>query len=277
MSVETASEDDNNDPNASPLKHFGREVQLSRERWGKSRAELGKEANCGYSLVAKIETGERVPPRSFAEACDRTFPHSDGRFERLWALVIRYAYPPWFRPYVALEQKANLVRMFNPTLLPGLVQTRAYAEAVLRTGRPTNLQDLVTVRLDRQHILTREEDPARLWLVMNEEALRNSVGDAAVMRAQLNHLRDIAETPRHRVQIVPASKRNVLVVSPFGMLSFVDDADVVHVDGFPRGYVLADPEDVAQARDAYDLLTAMAAPPDETAELINSIVKDCYS
>ncbi|MCE7081347.1 helix-turn-helix transcriptional regulator [Streptomyces sp. ST2-7A] len=276
MTIEAVS-DEASDPSASPLKHFGNEVRLERERLGMSRADLGKEAHCGYSLVAKIECGDRVPPLTFAEACDRVFPHSNGRFVRLWPLVIRYAYPPWFRPYVDLEQKATMVRMFNPKLLPGIVQTRDYAEAVLRTARPTNLEDLVTARIERQRILSREDNPARLWLVLNEAALRNPVAESQIMRIQLDHLRDLAETPRHRVQIVPERKVNNLVVSPFGLLSFNEGADVVHVDGFPRGYVLAEPDDVAEAQEAYDLLVAMAAPPDETAELIQSIAKDCYS
>ncbi|MGW8556839.1 Scr1 family TA system antitoxin-like transcriptional regulator [Streptomyces tubercidicus] len=94
---------------------------------------------------------------------------------------------------------------------------------------------------------------------------------------QLQQIHELAETPRHRAQIIPRSKVNNLVVSPFGLLNFEDEPDVAHVDGFPRGFVVSEPHDVAQAQDAYDLLVAKAAPPDETAELINSIVKDCYS
>ncbi|MFJ3933602.1 Scr1 family TA system antitoxin-like transcriptional regulator [Streptomyces sp. NPDC090029] len=276
MSVENENDDLTN-PSTSPLVHFGSEVRIERERLGLSRKELGAEAHCGYSLVAKIEAGERVPALEFAEACDRVFPNANGRFVRLWPLALRYAFPPWFRRYVELEAKATVVRMFHPTLLPGLVQTRPYAEAVLRTGRPSNLEDLLTARMERQRILTREDGPARLWLVLNESALRNPVGDSATMRAQLEHLRDLAETPRHRVQLVPQRKANNLVVSPFGLLGFKEGADVVHVDGFPRGYILAEEADVAAAQDAYDLLTAMAAPPDETADMINTVAKDCYS
>ncbi|MFI9206171.1 Scr1 family TA system antitoxin-like transcriptional regulator [Streptomyces sp. NPDC053048] len=275
MSVETQAADQG-DPSASPLKHFGSEVKLERERLGWSQSKLGKAANCGYSLVAKIESGERVPGLEFAQTCDRVFPHSNGRFERLWPLALRYAFPPWFRRYVELEWTATVVRMFHPQLLPGLVQTEHYARAVLRTGRPTNLEDLVTARIERQRILTREK-PARLWLVLNESVLRNTVGDDQVMRAQLTHLRNIAETPMHRVQIIRDNGRHHGYASPFGLLSFSEGSDVVHVDGFPKGYVLAEQDDVTSAQDAYDLLKAMAAPPDESAELIDSISKDCYS
>ncbi len=195
---------------------------------------------------------------------------------RLWPLALRYAFPPWFRRYVELEWKATTVRMFHPQLLPGLVQTPAYAREVLRAGRPSNLEDLVTARVERQRILTRDQ-PARLWLVLNEAVLRHQVGDAALMRDQLDHLRGLTRIPAHRVQIVPAHKTNNLVASPFGLLSFREGGDVVHVDGFPRGYVLAEPGDVAVAQDAYDLLKTMAAPLDESAQLIDSISKGCYS
>lgn len=276
MSVEDERAD-GGDPTASPLKHFGSEVKLERERLGMSRADLGREASCGYSLVAKIEAGDRVPALEFAESCDRVFPHSNGRFVRLWPLALRYAFPPWFRRYVELEEKATAVRMFHPQLAPGLVQTEEYARAVLRMGRPANLDDLVTARIERQRILAREK-PTRLWLVLNEAVLRKVVGSEEIMHGQLARLRDIAETPAHRVQIIRDSGHHrEPAASPFGLLSFSEGADVVHVDGFPKGYVLAEQDDVEAAQEAYDLLMALASPPDESAELIDSISKDCYS
>ncbi|MFE3084195.1 Scr1 family TA system antitoxin-like transcriptional regulator [Streptomyces albidoflavus] len=276
MTVEL-SPDDATDPGLSPLRNFGNEVMLERMRMNMSRVELGRAVACGESLVAKIERGDRVPQREFAEGCDRVFPYANGRFVRLWRLVIRYAYPPWFRPYVALEEKATMVRMFNPQLIPGLVQTPDYARAILRTGRPDNLDELLTARLERQRILVREDKPpANLRLVLNEAVLRNVVGDPAIMRGQLAHLRDLGEVPRNRVQIIPDRGRHHGYQCPFGLLSFSEGADVAHVDGFPRGYVLAEPDDVSAAQGAYDLLTAMAASPDESAELIGVTLKGCY-
>ncbi|EFG04357.1 Helix-turn-helix protein (plasmid) [Streptomyces clavuligerus] len=241
-----------------------------------SRIELGQKAACSASLVAKIETGSRVPQLSFAEVCDEIFPHSQGRFARLWPLAMRYAFPPWFRPYVELEWKATVVAMFHPQFFPGLVQTPEYAREMLRAGRPNKLDDLVTARIERQRILTRE-DPARLWVILNESVLKNCVGSSTLMRAQLTRLRDLAETPHHRVQIIPSAKFNGLVGSPFGLLSFKEGADVVHVEGFPKGYLLADPADVEMARDGYDLLKSMACPPDESAEMLDSVSKEWYS
>ncbi len=277
MSVETTHIDPG-DPAMSPLAHFGAEARLERERLKMSREALGREATCSYSLVAKIEAGQRVPPRDFALACDRVFPYANGRFLRLWPLVLRYAFPPWFRRYVELEMVATGIRMFHPVLVPGLVQTERYARAVLRTGRPTNLDDLVTARMERQHILTRDSPP-RLWLILDEGVLRRTVGGREVMAEQLIRLRDLADTPPHVVQIIRSNSAPCHGgSSPFGLLSFSDGAaDVVHVDGFPRGYLLAEPSDIAVATSAYDLLRATALPPDESAALIDSVLKECYS
>lgn len=274
MSVETV---DPTEPAVSPLAHFGTEVRLERERLGLSREELGKAAHCGYSLVAKIEAGQRVPSIDFAETCDQVFPHAHGRFERLCTLVLRFAFPPWFRKYVELEEVATHIRMFQCQMVPGLVQTEEYARAIMATGRMPNPEDLVTARMARQRILGREHPP-RAWIVLDECVLRRTIGGVHVMKGQLEKLHGLASTPPHVVQIVPDDGRPYHGWSgPFGLLSFAEGSDVAHVDGFPRGYVLGDQEDVAMAADAFDLLMATAMSPDESLRLINSVLKDCYS
>ncbi|MEV7670971.1 helix-turn-helix transcriptional regulator [Streptomyces sp. NPDC088752] len=256
--------------------YFGEEVKALRKSLGLSQEEFATKLKYNQGQVSKVENGAVMASEPFAKAMDRV-AGTPGVYLRLRNKLAKRGIPDWFAPYVELEKKAAVVKMFHPTLLPGLVQIRPYAEEVLRAGRPTNFADLIRVRMERQEILTRDEDPARLWLILNESALRNPVHSPETMRAQLRHLHELAETPRHRVQIIPKEKINNLVVSPFGLLTFTDGPDVAHVDGFPRGFVLSEPDDVLQAQDAYDLLVAKAAPPDETAELINSIVKDCYS
>lgn len=276
MTAENDGTGDPNDPTVSLLAHLGDEIRLTREKAGISRTDLGKEAHVSYSAVAKIETGRRVPPQDFVETCDRVF-HTEGRFVRLWPLAMKWAYPPWFRRYVELEQVASGISLFHPQLVPGLVQTEDYARAVLKTGRPTNLEEAVTARMERQRILGQEDAP-QVWLILDTGALRRPAGNAAVMRGQLERLRELAESPPHVVQLVPESRGVYHAgASPFGLLRFHEGASVVHVDGFPSGYMLAEPGAVAEAHSAYDLLKATALPPDETAETLESIIKDEYT
>lgn len=259
---------------ASPLGAFGREVRLERERLGMTRAELGNRAHCGYSLVAKIESGDRVAVREFAEACDEVFPHANGRFVRLWELVLMFAYPSWFRPYVRLEQTATIIRAYHPILVPGLVQTEGYARAIFQGRRPPNLDDLVTARMERQRILAREEPP-RLWLILEEGVLRRGIAEPSVMARQFEQLRRIATNPHHVVQFIPGSTASYPAVGyPYSVLSFDEGADVVHADGFPAGHVIAESDAVRTARRAYDLLKATALPPEESVALLDSVLKE---
>ncbi|EMF00907.1 hypothetical protein H340_09191 [Streptomyces mobaraensis NBRC 13819 = DSM 40847] len=260
----------------TPLKHFGEEVRIERERLGIRRDELGRAAHCGYSLVAKIESGERVPPPQFAEACDRVFPHSHGRYTRLWKLVLKCAFPPSFRKYVEQEEIATVIRRFNCYLVPGLVQTEDYARAVMATGRARNQEDLVTARMARQRILERAHPP-QLWIILDEAALRRIYGGPEVMRGQLERLLTLADTVPHVVQVYPQSADHFHgVVSPFGLLSFDEGADVAHVEGLLGGRLTAERHEVAVAQEAFSMLMAKALSPLDSSRLIESVLKECY-
>ncbi|MFM9445044.1 Scr1 family TA system antitoxin-like transcriptional regulator [Streptomyces acidiscabies] len=257
----------------SAAEHFGEEVRALRESKGMSQVAFATEMHYKQAQISKVENGTVLASEAFASAMDRV-AGTPGVYVRLRVRLIKLGHPSWFRPYVELEERATSVRMFNPVLVPGLVQTPDYAAGVLREGRPEDLDGLVTARIERQKILVRDR-PTHLWLVLHERALRNMVGDRAVMHAQLVRLQDLAATPVHRVQLVRDDGwQHGPMASPFGLLSFEDRADVAHVDGFPRGYVLTEPTDVQDAHDAYDLLKAMAASPDVSAEVIESILKD---
>jgi hypothetical protein len=196
--------------------------------------------------VHKIVKAERVPSLYFAEACDRKFD-ANGRFVRHWKWAIKYAFPVWFRRYVELEEKAAAIRLFHPQLVPGLLQTEEYARAVLRTGRHTNLDDLVTLRVERARPEAHGRQPISL-----------------------------AATPAHVVQVIPYRETYHGWNSPFNVVAFDEGADVVHVDAFPRGYLLAEPDDVTEATRAYDLLKAISLPPDDSADLIDTVLREHY-
>src|SRR5882757_4479745 len=228
MSVEIENTEVN-DPAASPLKHFGQEVKLERELLGLSRAELGKKASSSYSLVAKIEAGERMPSLHFAQTCDRTFPHSNGRFGRLWPLVIKHAYPSWFRPFVAMEAVAAAIRSFQVQVVPGLLQTPDYAREVLMAGRlgAQRVEELLAARLERQRVLERE-NPPDLWVVLDQNVLRRRIGTPKVFAAQLAKVLEAAETPSTLVQVVPDdSGAHSGLAGPFAVLTMEEGPDVV--------------------------------------------------
>lgn len=239
-----------------------------------SREDLGREAHCGYSLVAKIEAGKRVPMLEFAEACDRIFPHSNGRFSRLWPLVLRHAFPPWFRRYVELERDAATVRTFESQVVPGLLQTEEYARELLRTGRPESLDDLVTARMARQSLWKRDSPP-RAWFVLDEQTLRRNIGGTKVMGCQLERLLEAGQEPRTVIQVVPQTVgAHPGLAGPFTILSFERGPAVLYLDSFSEGRTVLDVAEVDAAAHAYDLLRSYALPPEASAEVIGARLEE---
>ncbi|HEV2376721.1 MAG TPA: Scr1 family TA system antitoxin-like transcriptional regulator, partial [Streptosporangiaceae bacterium] len=151
----------------SALVMFARELQAARSKAGLSREALAGEINYSPSMIGMVESCRRVPGLDFARRCDKAFG-TTGTFERMQAYLRTAPFPAWFRPFVEYEAKAKSLRGFEHVLVPGLLQTPEYARAVLAT-RPNTSEDqideLVTARMERQVILSRD-DPPLLWVVL---------------------------------------------------------------------------------------------------------------
>lgn len=262
-------------PGESVLAFFGAEVRRVRTEIGLPQTELAKQLFVTRSMLCKIEAAQRVPSEDLARQLDDALG-TDGHFRRLWPLVVRHAYPTWFRPYVDLEASATIIRSFQSQLIPGLLQTEDYARAVLSGRRPDipKLEEMVFARLHRQHILSRQEPP-RLWIVLDEHAIRRKIGGPEVMRAQLVRLLQAMEVPRVVVQLVPSDARtHPALTGAFAVLSFSEGPEVIYEECFFEGRLRAEPEVVATAHHAYDLLRAHALDPGASADLITEAIED---
>ncbi|MFI5755134.1 Scr1 family TA system antitoxin-like transcriptional regulator [Streptomyces sp. NPDC051569] len=263
------------DPADSVLAFYATDLRRLREKAGMSQRALAKEALMAPSLLNKIEAAKRLPTKELSALADRIFD-MDQHFTRLWPLVIKYAYPKWFRPYVELEEAAAEIRSFEVQVVPGLLQTEDYARAVLAVRRPHPdiVEEHVTARLQRQHILKRDTPP-ELWIVLDENVLHRRMGSVDTMRGQLEHLLTAAEAYNTVLQIVPFDAGgHAGVGGPFSALTLDEGPDVVYVDGFLQGQILAEPEEVREAARAYDLLTAAALSPDRSIDMIANALKE---
>lgn len=200
-------------------------------------------------------------------------------FAEFYPLVVRYAYPSWFLPYVELEREASVIRSFQSQVIPGLLQTEAYARAMLTPVRPDNLDDLVAARMTRQAIFERAAPP-RTWFIVDEQALRRKIGGPDVMAEQLERLLAAGQEPRIVIQVVPdAIAAHPGLAGPFTLLTFDEGKgpksdgrkpphDVLHVDAFSQGRTALDATEVTAATHAYDLLRSYALSPEDSAVLI---------
>lgn len=125
-----------------------------------------------------------------------------------WWYPFRDALPDWFRAYVSLETDAQVIRVYEPHYVTGLLQTREYAREVIRAGfpnaSPEDLEHRVDLRVRRQALLSRPDAPT-LWVLLEEAALRREVGGPHVMRAQLDRIIEAAGWPHVSLRILPLS------------------------------------------------------------------------
>jgi transcriptional regulator with XRE-family HTH domain len=183
--------------------------------------------------------------------------------------------PQLWRALIDFENKANRIQTYHSLVIPGLLQTGEYCEAMLKATDPTlsnaELDNLVASRMARQTVLTRSTAPQYL-AVIHEVALRMPVGGPGVMKRQLHHLLSIADRSNMGLRAVPThAGAHVGLRGPFMILEFGDEPALVHVENQVTGMFLEDEPDLAGYRLALRNILNVALAPAATAELFAAI------
>ncbi|MCK2217926.1 helix-turn-helix domain-containing protein [Actinomadura sp. ATCC 31491] len=188
--------------------------------------------------------------------------------------------PTWFQAYVGLEEAATRIRTYEVQFVPGLLQTKEYARAVVTAGAAgigaEEISRRVDLRLERQRIFDRPDGPV-FWAVIDEAALRRPIGGAEVMKAQLEHLVDLMRQPNITIQIMPFSfGGHSAEGGAFSILRFPDPdlPDVVYVEQLASALYLDKREDVDRYSEVMERLCAVSTTPDETTELLRTIADE---
>ncbi|MEU9886653.1 helix-turn-helix transcriptional regulator [Sphaerisporangium sp. NPDC051011] len=171
-----------------------------------------------------------------------------------------------------LESRAEILYSFDVLVIPGLLQTPEYAEAVIRAANPSANDAYVTrwvdFRMTRQQVLHRD-DPLRLIVVLDEALLHRTVGGPSVMRAQLQRLAELGNRPNITIRVLPfsagahASPRGAFML--FGMPSPFPDVGYAETRA---GGIYVEADDVVSFANAYDRLERAALTPDGSKALI---------
>ncbi|MBY8870972.1 helix-turn-helix transcriptional regulator [Micromonospora sp. PLK6-60] len=263
------------DERMSTLEFLGAELRRARRAKGLSQEELAQRISYSSSLVGMVEIGHRTPSQDFVARVDAAL-EAGGLFERLLTLVRADAAPPWLREWISVEREATLIRWFEPSLIPGLLQTEAYARAVLRGGRmlrESEVEQRLTSRLERQAILARESPP-EVVAVVDEAVLRRAVGEPAVMVEQFEHLLRLTEQPHVTLLVVPADAgMHAGLAGPFILAQTPDGGEVAHMDSALKADVTDRPDDIASLRRRWESLRAETLPRRASRELIRGLTK----
>ncbi|WP_327276042.1 helix-turn-helix domain-containing protein [Streptomyces sp. NBC_01224] len=246
----------------------------------RKRAELNQQAlgdAIGYSLeqVASVEQGRRPAKEAFTVAADRVLA-AGGLLEVLQADVDRAKLPQFFRNFALIEAEVLSRFSYDPLLVPGLLQTEAYARAVFGGHCPPFSEDIIDqhteARLSRQKLLTR--DPlAELSFVIGEEALRNPVGGAEVMRGQWQRLLEVGALRTVEVQVMPAGLGfHPGLDGPFVLVETKQLRRLGYIESQEVPSVVSDPAEVSAFGLRYGKLRSQALNVEASARLIERLV-----
>lgn len=260
------------------LSLFTDEMRAARERHGWSQADLARQANFSESLIAMVETHRRTPTRLLAEALDRAFD-APGTFARMERRLRDLPFPASFRPFAVYEAESRALRTFEHSLVPGLLQTEAYARAVLSTRPNTaeaDIDGLVAARIARQEVLTREDPaPPLLWVLLDEGVLYRPVAPAEVMLAQLLHLVQSSRLPNVTVNVVPyAAGGHSGLLGAFVIADVRDAPGIVFMEDVSGGRVAEEASVVSEVMLRFDALRSEALPKGASRDLIESVAKE---
>ncbi|QES55276.1 transcriptional regulator [Streptomyces venezuelae] len=267
----------NLDPSSSPRALLGAELRVARERAGLSQVELGERLFVSGSFIGQLETGTRRMQLEFARQIDQTL-ETDGFFERNCGAAAESKYPDHFAAAAEAEAQAKTIREYAPQMIPGLLQTEAYAREVFRAYQPTateeTIDELVTNRLARASLLNDPTTP-QLWCVLDEAVLRRAGESPAILAEALRHIARLIRSRRIIVQVLPFSAGpHAAMEGSLKLMSFDDAPPLAYVQGMGTGQLFDDPATVTQHTLAYDLLTANALSPRKSLALIESVAEE---
>ena len=256
---------------------FVDEMKAARDQRKWSQAELGRQADYSESAIAMVESFQRPPTASLAKALDKALG-APGTFARLERRLRNLPFPAAFRSFAPYEAEAATLRLFEHSLVAGLLQTPEYARAVLET-KPNASEDMidgyVAARLARQAVLTRDDPPVPLvYALIDEGALHRPVAPPPVMHDQLAHLVEVSRKPHVTIQVVPYDARGHSgLLGAFVIADRPSDGSIVFIEDVTGGRVSEDAATVAEVALRFDALRSEALPKSASRTLMESVAR----
>ncbi|MDI6100087.1 helix-turn-helix transcriptional regulator [Actinoplanes sp. NEAU-A12] len=296
MSDEEAEAETNGSSGATVRRlQLGAHLRALRRAKGLTRDQAGYTIRASESKISRMELGRvSFKERDVTDLLKLYGVDDPGETRRVLTMM-REANAPswwqafgdvldtWFQNYLDLEQAAELIRTYEVQFVPGLLQTDAYARAVIKLGHesdgPDEIDRRARLRMARKQVLERPDAP-RLWAVLDEAVLRRPIGGWDVLREQIRYLLKVSESPQVRLQVVPfESGGHAAAGGAFSILRFPHEKlpDVVYIEHLTNGLYLERREEVDKYAAAIGRLFIEAERPNRTPEILRAILAELES
>jgi transcriptional regulator with XRE-family HTH domain len=271
-------------------RQLGRELRKLREGAGLHIDQLAGALRCSPSRISRIETARiRIAPGTVHEILDVLGVQGEQR-GRLVALAREAEQPGWWQAYsdsltyeyatyIALESEASRLRIFEPMVVHGLLQTEAYTRAVVeqwsRHQRSADVEALVAARMARQAALVRP-DPLAVHILLDEAVLHHVVGAPEVLEEQLRHLMAVAGRSNIRLQVIPFGSARVMAVlsGPVVVLDFPepDLGSIMFLENFAGDLYVERGETLRRYLEIFEDVAADALSEAHSLDLISRLL-----
>lgn len=270
---------------------LGSQLRRLREEKGTSRDEAGYHIRASGSKISRLETGKvgfklrdvddllTLYGVEDPEARSALLSLAEQANTPGWWHKYGDVLPEWFQALIGLEAAATLIRTYEVQFVPGLLQTEDYARAIA-SGQPgitpEQVEQRVSLRINRQQQLLSRPN-ARLWAVIDEAALRRSIGSREVMRGQIERLIEATKLPNVTLQLLPFSAGvHAGEAGAFTVMRFPepDLPDLIYLEHLTSALYLDKPELVEQYVEAMERLCIESDTPDQTVASLSKILQE---
>ncbi len=262
--------------NATPERLVGAQVALFR-RWARlTQRELAERLGVHEETIASIEQGRRPLKLDLAEQLDELLETKGALEVAVRNLPERAKYPVWAEAFIDHERDAIAISWYENQIIPGLLQTEAYARAVFRNRVPLfseeEMEHSVAMRMERQDILRRNIPPTCSF-IFSEAVLKDRLGGDEVYREQLRHLHECADLPGLTIQIMPLGREtHAGLDGPFVLLETPEHQLLAYLETHRGSQLISDADEVSILSRKYAMLRSQALNPEESKHLLDRLL-----
>ncbi|MDT0549633.1 helix-turn-helix domain-containing protein [Streptomyces lonegramiae] len=274
-------------------RELGKELRRLREKNSLTILEAAEGLGFSDAKLSRVETGLNGLPRvaDMEKLLDRYGVTDVDDRESLLTLHRESLTSDWWRPYrsvmpsglhtyVGLEMDARAMRSWQSHVIFGLLQAESYARALFMTAKPVDetttefVEHNTRVRMERKEIITREDSPVELRVILDESALRRVVGDPKIMREQYETIAELCQLDNVTVQVLPLSLATYRATDNFIILDFDSGVDSVVGLEYSSVSFTDKKSEVWKYNRRFDAMREGALPPTETPRFLTELARE---
>jgi transcriptional regulator with XRE-family HTH domain len=254
------------------LRTFGAVVQGLREHAGLSREEFGQLVGYSKHTVASVELGRRMPDPMFVERAEEVLGNTGALRRAAAFLVRRPGLAAWFRQWARLEATAIALYTYECRLIPGLLQTEAYARTLFTNQLPPLDDEQIEMqwvaRAERQRLL-RERPNTAFGFILEEHVFQRHIGGVEVTRELIDHVLELAELRNVEIQIMPTEQEtHAGLDGPMRLLETAENEWFAYCEGQESGQFIADRKVVSMLQMRYARMRSQALTLNDSVSLL---------